>query len=1157
MRAGFIMIFTMVAVAVSGYLLVESAPDFSNYALLSRSQELDDSLTELRRSLASQPYSLYTTLGDPEFPSQEQFLLERFGALSILPRGSDTTPGHPPRGPEQSERPSFLSTVPRDPYIPIAQWYDPSTGQGDYWRVSYNLVRDSTFAPAARREAYDEDSHDIYFTLVPSSGRSSIWRVGRLGIPRPSGALISDPDFDIREPAVSPDGSRLAFVRKRTGNSEIWTANAADGQLRTKITSGSSQIFDTPRWTPLGDQVLYRNAVTRIFEVKGLSERTRAYRFPFGMEDVGSPSWSPTGEYLAYVAKAGGEYRLGLTDFSAYRRRWNESDGNDSYADQQNAESTSRVIDPSLILLSKLSKRLPAKPVAVAWSPKSPEGAPSGEATGSEFVYVADDGSPNGALKLVDVKRQTITDVPDAGAAGAGFVKWLHPAAQGSTRLTTASWLLVARARGTGSSPGLFRRRIGNGTPSLEFPVADQSTAPEAANLSDVTSMAVSVQATHAMFPSATGRMLLSCAIDGADTGLGRLATVAQLEAGRLETPTAGPVRSYWSYPPANVTTINSSKSGKFDADNWRAFVRASQDFDGDNKLGAQWIRVEPTAMPDRLLFDNGHSTFLARRDSPNIPEKVITGLVEPSWSPRGLTGAGRESQNSLGRPVDVRRMVIGQLSATAVRITTGLDPALSPDDRFIVSSQNRGATSTFPPERWTYPIENMDLWRDDTDASNPKNLTPDTPDSQEREPAWSPDGRYIYYQREIQEAPSLATHGSSIYRVTVDGAVQTEVQPMTPPQSPIPGVTTRIEYYSPAVSPDGTRLAIIGRERLRASVGGLGDSGDIISEALYVKDLITGSDPKAILRFAHKEHPIYKSDGNYSSEGAWSLDSPGWSPDGEEIILVRIQDHLERANVKYPKQHIYNWDPRGDKVPYFRDLRNPDGSKSSGEQEILRVLAADPSQLPVKRALAKNYDVLVSTIPGSPSLLRLTGSEDEFGSKGKRNARLFHPRLAPGAMVFQRILKSEAQSTGIGVSLANSWYVLSGFVRTSSGTQDIHAAQIMLQVMDGSGLLVDLSRSDPPSFRVGIVDVGGSQWTRFSQAINFGTLASTGPYTLNLILFSLGGVGSYADFTGLKLEKAFDTEKLYPTRFGLGYSVFSPNRESDPRLPEGAFFER
>ncbi len=1140
-RSGFIMIFTMVAVAITGYLLVESSPDFSNYALLSRSEELDTQLSEIRRAVRSQPYILYTTVGDlcaGTVLTTEEFVKTRLTALSV---------------PHGSERASFLSTIPRDPYVPINQWYDSTSQQGVYWSLSYNMVRNGTFASDAYKEGYEEDPFDILFVKV-TGDREEIWKTGALGVPVPAQALISIPLTDLRDPQISPDGSRFLYVKHKGTSSEIWAANVSDGRSQTKITTGTGQSFDTPRWTPSGNQVLYRNAGTNVFEVKGLREDTPAYRFPFDLEKVSNPAWSPNGRFLAYIGQSGGSTFMGIqeygsfgVDFTAgaqeptnYLNRFRFGLGDERFADQEDANRSSRTIDPSGIRSpgGSLPNRIPARPVTPVWSPYSGAG---------QLVYSGTDN----ALHLLDLT--TLTDRaldPVGGGKDVTQIAWLPSSVQGSRAIAT-NWLAVSRSA---DPPGLFRRRLDDG---VGQPYSVANLLP--------TSFSVSRAGTRIAVSSDGETKLHLVHVDGADRGLGKAPIVAQVDttgdcaegslAGSsgdtLHSPTIGPPRSVWSFPAANVSIIDTGEQNRFDPDVWREFVMRNQHFEGDNRFGGQWLRIEPPARTNNILFDNGESTFMISRLQPTVPGASHGDNIEPSWSPRGQTWVGREARSAIPgeQPVNIFKVPFRGGSATTVRVTTGIEPAVSPDDTMLAMAQGRGRVTTFPPDGTLFPIDNTDLVIASVSGSvDPpiRVLTPDSNLSQERAPAWSPDGKYIYYQREIQEAPSLATHGSSIYRVTRDGGVQTEIQGMEPGN--IDGVTTRFEYYYPAVSPDGTRLAFIGKERLRSVKPGLADSGSIISETLFVKDLLTNGTPTALLRFAHPNHPLYLAD---STESMWSLASPSWSPDGEEIILLRYQDNSGLGALRFPRDNIYTWDTNGDGVPYSTSDRFSDGSGGDGHQEIIRVLASDPAFLTPAKSVRKNYEVLVSTLDSSPHLLDL-GS-----NPGKTKRRIFNPRVAPGATVIQRIAFGDPQAESIGVSMGDVWYVLSGFVRTSPGSQDVHAAQITLQLLDKNGLLVDQAQDKPPIFQAGILDVGAERWTRFSQALNFGTPSSGGPYTLCLLLYTLGSIGSYADFTGISLERAHDPNKPYPTRFGLGRTLFSPSTQADPRLPEALLFER
>jgi Tol biopolymer transport system component len=98
--------------------------------------------------------------------------------------------------------------------------------------------------------------------------------------------------------AWSPDGKRLAFVELPTtqfvGNREIWLVNA-DGSEQTKLTDQSSG--DRPTWSPDGTRIAFASfAGGGIYGIgidgKGLAPIT-------GGPDL-SPAWAPDGRRLAF-----------------------------------------------------------------------------------------------------------------------------------------------------------------------------------------------------------------------------------------------------------------------------------------------------------------------------------------------------------------------------------------------------------------------------------------------------------------------------------------------------------------------------------------------------------------------------------------------------------------------------------------------------------------------------------------------------------------------------------------------------------------------------------------------------------------------------------------------------------------------------------------
>jgi dipeptidyl aminopeptidase/acylaminoacyl peptidase len=113
----------------------------------------------------------------------------------------------------------------------------------------------------------------------------------------------------IGDPQVSPDGSRIAFVRvtvndKKDGyNTAIWTVTTASGETR-QLTNGPRDT--TPRWSPDGKYLVFVRAPER----EGRTEPGQLFMLgmmggePFQFTTLprgaGGPQWSPDGKYIAF-----------------------------------------------------------------------------------------------------------------------------------------------------------------------------------------------------------------------------------------------------------------------------------------------------------------------------------------------------------------------------------------------------------------------------------------------------------------------------------------------------------------------------------------------------------------------------------------------------------------------------------------------------------------------------------------------------------------------------------------------------------------------------------------------------------------------------------------------------------------------------------------
>ena len=120
----------------------------------------------------------------------------------------------------------------------------------------------------------------------------------------------------IGDPQVSPDGSRIAFVRttvndKKDGyNTAIWTVQTANGETR-QLTNGPRD--STPRWSPDGKYLVF----VRAPEVSGRPEPPQLFMLAMGGGEpfqfttlprgAGGPQWSPDGKMISFYNSASPE----------------------------------------------------------------------------------------------------------------------------------------------------------------------------------------------------------------------------------------------------------------------------------------------------------------------------------------------------------------------------------------------------------------------------------------------------------------------------------------------------------------------------------------------------------------------------------------------------------------------------------------------------------------------------------------------------------------------------------------------------------------------------------------------------------------------------------------------------------------------------------
>jgi hypothetical protein len=132
------------------------------------------------------------------------------------------------------------------------------------------------------------------------------------------------PFDEIRAPAFSPDGKRIAFSGVRAGVSDIHVLDLAAGKI-TAITSDRHDDH-APHWRPDGKRIAYhseRDAQTDLFTVEVETGKIERLTHTLAMERT--PRWSPDGTKILYSSDAGGIYNLYVMD-AVRRHAWRLTD---------------------------------------------------------------------------------------------------------------------------------------------------------------------------------------------------------------------------------------------------------------------------------------------------------------------------------------------------------------------------------------------------------------------------------------------------------------------------------------------------------------------------------------------------------------------------------------------------------------------------------------------------------------------------------------------------------------------------------------------------------------------------------------------------------------------------------------------------------------
>ena len=184
----------------------------------------------------------------------------------------------------------------------LVAYTSDQSGNSDIWLLDMltGAALQLTADPAADRSpAWLPDGSGVLF-VSERDGEPAIWKTARLG--GPAVRVLANAE----DPAVSRDGSRLAFARRDSGGQyRIYVAPLANPDLATVLTMTTAAVYDhrQPAWSPDGSRIVYHGL--RDLWVVSTTD-FRATRLTTDDAADRDPVWSPDGRSVYFSSDRGG-----------------------------------------------------------------------------------------------------------------------------------------------------------------------------------------------------------------------------------------------------------------------------------------------------------------------------------------------------------------------------------------------------------------------------------------------------------------------------------------------------------------------------------------------------------------------------------------------------------------------------------------------------------------------------------------------------------------------------------------------------------------------------------------------------------------------------------------------------------------------------------
>jgi serine/threonine protein kinase len=221
----------------------------------------------------------------------------------VVPANGDSVQVvHPASGLSLTSNPVWLGSGDRICYAIIEALATSVTGQASRI-VEHTLrsgkVRDILNLPSTCRDLAVLGPGKLLIGVAQQS--QNLVLVDHPGRPNERERWLTRGAASDRQPAFSPDGSRVLFSSSRSGNLDIWEMDTESGAL-SRITDHSGNDWD-PAYTPDGESILWSSDRSGVFEIwRADVDGSGAHQISKDGVDAENPTMTPDGQWILYLS---------------------------------------------------------------------------------------------------------------------------------------------------------------------------------------------------------------------------------------------------------------------------------------------------------------------------------------------------------------------------------------------------------------------------------------------------------------------------------------------------------------------------------------------------------------------------------------------------------------------------------------------------------------------------------------------------------------------------------------------------------------------------------------------------------------------------------------------------------------------------------------